>query len=279
MSEQWDLEIETERIDNLFSSVSVAYLDYTISKSYFTLTKFVSKYCFDDWNNRGRCINIDDYLGAIKYDDVLCESNANHEDFLTLVEIVYNFWKMAEKSIANWEELYATKNFFHLQKVLNDSLSHYNHKAVYDEKTEQLIVIEDKPEVTAVAEIVDPELSISVMRYNHRTLRGELEKKKAILNQMCQEIEPRRKELKNLNSKLEDNLFYLLNNLHIRHNNKDDNSKSYKAHVANMNDDELESWYDEVYQMALLAILELDQIERNARCKTLRDEIQKMHGS
>ncbi len=59
------------------------------------------------------------------------------------------------------------------------------------------------------------------------------------------------------------NIFFMLNNLNVRHNNVNEKDKKYKAYTAHMNDEELEKWYDELYQMILLAILELEQIYRN----------------
>ena len=40
-----------------------------------------------------------------------------------------------------------------------------------------------------------------------------------------------------------------------------------------MNDDVLEGWYDELYQMILLAFLELDQLERNSKIKKLKADV------
>ena len=46
-------------------------------------------------------------------------------------------------------------------------------------------------------------------------------------------------------------------------------------YVANLTDEELESWYDETYQMLLLSILELDNIERSKKVKELKRMIEK----
>ena len=55
----------------------------------------------------------------------------------------------------------------------------------------------------------------------------------------------------------------MLNNLNIRHNNRSKKDKSkYKEYVAKMSKVRLEKWYDELYQMMLLAILLLDNADR-----------------
>lgn len=62
--------------------------------------------------------------------------------------------------------------------------------------------------------------------------------------------------------------------MNVRHNNrsKKDMSK-YKEYVAKMSKTRLEKWYDELYQMMLLALLLLDNIERTAKIKELKEKI------
>ncbi len=52
----------------------------------------------------------------------------------------------------------------------------------------------------------------------------------------------------------------MLNNLDIRHNNKDDKNKNNL--VISLKNDELEKWYDELYQLLLFCILIKDNTER-----------------
>lgn len=70
-----------------------------------------------------------------------------------------------------------------------------------------------------------------------------------------------------LNSKY---LYYWINNMNIRHNNCAEGDKNYKKVVAKMSQDELESWYDETYQLCLLAFLELDNVERTKKVAELK---------
>lgn len=62
----------------------------------------------------------------------------------------------------------------------------------------------------------------------------------------------------------------MLNNLDLRHNNRSKKDKNYKEYVAKMRKNKLEEWCDELYQMMLLAILELEQIERNQKINELK---------
>ena len=76
-----------------------------------------------------------------------------------------------------------------------------------------------------------------------------------------------------INKTLEDSIFTLLNNLNLRHNNIDTDSKEYNSFVATMPKKEIESWYDEVYQLCLLAFLEIDNVERARKVKELKQKL------
>ena len=124
----------------------------------------------------------------------------------------------------------------------------------------------------SVAEIVEPELSYRVIEYNHHSMKGDLERKRATLLVLGDKLEPQLKKLKQINATLESNLSMLLNNVNVRHNNKEP-GKNYKKYVAEMKDEELEQWYDDLYQIILLAFLELDHIERKDRIDQLKENL------
>jgi len=83
-------------------------------------------------------------------------------------------------------------------------------------------------------------------------------------------IEPERKTISDINKQLETDLFFLFNNMDLRHNNKTIGNKQYHQYVSQMSNDDLEDWYDEIYQMALLAILLLDHNKRANKIKELK---------
>ena len=142
-----------------------------------------------------------------------------------------------------------------------------NQEMVFFENEEQVLITQKNAAVTAAAECVDEELAYQIVKYNHYTLKGDISKKKEIVLKLGSELEPKRGQL---NSKFGDNIFFMLNNLNIRHNNKIKKDKNYKEYVAKMKKNKLEEWYDELYQMMLLAMLELEQVERNQKINELK---------
>ena len=239
-----------------------------------TLFEFIDKCCFRDWSYRGHFVNVVDFLETVNYNEIKKDAkNGDTDAFMTLIELTYNFWNLAYRDIMDKDSQNGwNNNFFHLRDVMLDNLEKYNHKAYIE--NERILIIEDKPEVTAVVEIIEQDLAIDIIRYNHRSLQGEIELKKKILISLGSELEPKRKELQALNKQLSEDIFFMLNNLNVRHNNrsKKDIAK-YKEHVAKMTKARLEKWYDELYQMMLLAFLLLDNVDRTANVKELKEKI------
>lgn len=107
-------------------------------------------------------------------------------------------------------------------------------------------------------------------------MKGNIEAKKAVLVQLASILEAKRGDLRKVDKVLESDLFYIFNNLNIRHNNiSAEDPGKYKAYVAQMSTENLEKWYDEAYQMCLLAFLQLENIDRKVEFDQLKGEIEK----
>ena len=120
----------------------------------------------------------------------------------------------------------------------------------------------------SVSEIIDPNLSYDVIEYNHHAMKGDLEKKRRILEALAIRLEDDENDkiLKKF-STLYSELGFLLNHVHIRHGDG-------KQLSSQMDDAELESWYDETYQTMLLAFLEIDNYKRSEKIKELKQRLQ-----
>jgi len=264
IAENNDIEDDIKRIDKLSKMLSISN-----GIENYSLVEFVDEYCFKNWSYGKYFIDLQDFI------DTLGLNFSDINDYLNRVELFYNLWKIADKYLNEDSEYKYYNNFTTLHDIMFKVLAQLNHKIYYDEKEEKALVIEDKPEVTSVAEIVDDNLSMDVIRYNHHSLKGDIEKKKTILLKFANDLESKRKLLDQKDKDLATNIFSLLNNMNLRHNNCTEGDKCYNEVVAQMTDEELENWYDELYQMILLAYLELDNIDRNRRVEELRKRYSK----
>ncbi|MDE6004692.1 MAG: hypothetical protein K2G88_04835, partial [Oscillospiraceae bacterium] len=126
----------------------------------------------------------------------------------------------------------------------------------------------------AESELIPDDVSYKVIAYNHSSKKGDLEAKKVILIKLAELLEPKRKDLDNINKGFSSDLFMLINSCNIRHNNIDSALMGkYHKHIAEMSDEKLEHTYDEIYQMCLLAFMQLEHSERSEWVKDLKNKI------
>lgn len=179
-----------------------------------------------------------------------------------------------------WEELTDEEQqfFFILDKNIMTFLELSNHELITLENGNQIIVEKNvyASEVSQIVSESNIEDAIKVLEYNHFSNKGDIQRKKEILISLANYLEPLRdelnafeelKEVMKVNSKkiiAVEQLFGMYNNLGLRHNNN-------KQYYLNMNDEELEQWYDDIYTSTLFVILSLDEARILSKLKTLRE--------
>ena len=231
---------------------------------------------FRNWNYRNNFLSLQELrdelgLNIQNFEPVegYVYKKIGENDFLLFCELFANLGDSfaGEIQYAGLAEKY--RDVFDTMKI-DLAVLNYSFRRLDDGR---IIVVETNPAATAASEIVDPDLSDKIIEYNHYLLRGDLAKKREILRALSHKYDAIKPSLKSINSGLEDKSSFLLNNLNIRHNNKDKQSKDYRKFVADMSDSDLERWYDETYQTILFALLAVDQIARNQAIDELKVKI------
>jgi len=227
---------------------------------------FVSKYCFDAWQQRNRHLSITEMAEQL---EITIEPFAirflNFDDLLKYLEFAANLVMLCDKRLPMHG--YNSK-YTMLKQNIAQLLDHINFEQKCFSAEEKIILVEKNAAVTAVAELFDEDTSRRVIEYNHYLMRGDIERKREILSALANKWEPIRESI---NSQLADDIGFMLNNFNIRHNNQ--LGKHKKEHVVNMPNEELEDWYDETYQMLLLSFLENDNIARIDKVKALKNKV------
>ena len=241
------------------------------------LNTTLREYCnmsFGSVPYRKTCLSLDDFDDSFNYHFERVPSNFDIDYLVTFCEYSFNLafslYNQSNGIVSPMMNIIQAMQMY-LQQVLKviDSIGYMPNQN--DGVTD--FVPKDQAAIS-VSEIIDPNLSYKVIEYNHHSMKGDLERKKIVLLSLADKLEGQEKRLKSVNPSLGDNLFFLFNNLNLRHNNADTESKSYKSYIASMKDEEIEQWYDDTYQMCLLAFLEIDNEDCKARIKQLKQDVQ-----
>ena len=152
--------------------------------------------------------------------------------------------------------------------ILSDNLGH---RAIKDG-----VFVKYVPNDVVVSEVASnlpQEIAIRTFLYRHRSMKGNIEKKRDVLKAIGDILEPQRCFIKN--TELSGAIFGLLNNINIRHNNITYGSKCYRPVVAKMSKEELEAWYDKLYDMMIAALALLGSQQALESYALEKNELQK----
>ncbi len=238
-----------------------------------SIIDYIDKYLFKKWSLREMCIDCNDLFQSLEIDDIPEDDNALTLNFiLNYCECIANLLYLVENNPT--EKVTLSDIFYATKENIQSFLSWYNYDLKEFPKRGKVLLVLKNALASSVAENAENEdISFLIFEYNHTNLKGDIVRKKEILLALGAEIEPLRAELKIMNQDLEDNVFFMLNNLDIRHNNRKKGDKNYKEKVAKMSKNKLENWYDRLYQLLLVAFSLLDYKTESLEIKKLKIEI------
>lgn len=265
LEEQYDINLELYRISQLFSSFLINYKFVIgfreVKNENYTIEDLVSK-IFYDWKSRGSCISCCDMREHLNIYEIERKKIKDFDEILLCLEYYINIQNLfLNKVIPDLSNEYRIDSGFQLlQENINILLDHINYKKVIFEKEEKVTLVPKDPAAIAVAEISSDDVAFAIMKYHHASLKGNLNEKKRLLLSIAHEYEPLLEKPVDGFIKYFDDANNMLNNAHIRHNNK--SGRDRKELIANMSDEELEHWYDELYQLLLFCVLAKDNKKR-----------------
>ena len=260
LKEKYNVPNEMEKIVTLYNS-KLFYYNGDFDRGNYTPEEIFEHKLLKKWKHRGsylNCREIKDVLGIPKF----FTSETPIEDVLNTLEYYENLSYLLVKklNILKNYKYDVSDNFEILLENMQILLDHLNYEFKIFDKEEKLILIPKNPAATSVAEISDEETAMAILMYNHHTLKGNLEAKRRLLNSIARTYETLlNKSIEGYNDFLKKTNL-LLNNLHIRQNNfEEENNKNL---VIDIDDKTLEHWYDELYQLLLFCVLIDDNLKR-----------------
>lgn len=274
LASKYNIVKEMNKIAQLFEQIKVGYnnFNFTQPQQTYTIEQIFEWNCFPKWKQRGPYISCVEMRADLNLPH---QFSKDKESIIQGLEYYINILTMLQDklNISNNINISCPPIYHMLVENIDILLERLNYEKqiFYDE--EKVILVPKNPAATAAAEISSKETAFAILKYNHASLKGDLEGKKQLLLSIANEYEPLLKKPIDGFKDYFDKTNALLNNLHLRHNNK--TGKDKKQIVAEMPNEELEKWYDELYQLLLFCVLIQDNVKRKAEVDTLLKKLRK----
>ena len=260
-----DIQKEFDRIFTLFYNE-----DFRSEYSIIDRIQYCIDRKFRELPSSNRALSLEDFDNYYGYNfhDIF---NPTLDDLLDICEYCFNFtYEYRELSYNNYTGNYdCPKQISHIVNHILNVIEAIGYLPI--EYNKQTIFVEKSPAAVSASEILEGEIALETLRYNHHSMKGDLVAKRNTLAQMANWLEPKRGELKELDKELEGTLFFLFNRCSIRHNNEEEGNH-FNPQMQNISKKELEEIYDDTYQLWLLAVLTLDNRERQKKYEEMRKE-------
>lgn len=271
LQRDYDIAEEAKRIEDLFTNYILKFdIGYSIER---TLEGYFNDYLFMQWEHSDTFFNIDEYRSHLDILPELVEACAlDFDACLRYFEYVINVITQILINARLENKTIPDK----IKRNIKALVNHFNYRIHNDDKQRFLMIVENNPAATAVAEMVeDDDVSRDIIRYNHFMLKGNLTEKRKILSQLYKEFERVRDNIEdvvkiNKSHSLDSDVGLLFNNTDIRHYKGSNKvvQENFKALPPN----EQEKWYDRIYDMFLNAILTNNYVEIKNDIKKLKQE-------
>ena len=261
-----DYEAERLRLEALFMKTRFNESGYS---PFETTLKAMSEVPFRTSKMRGTSISIDDLLNR-------CEPywhTASLEGLLLYCEILFNIASCANYVIRR------NNNALELQNQLCENIVEILENTGYEiqkgENELYCVVQKNAIATDVIKDLDDKHLAVAILEYNRFSLKGDIERKRELLNTIGQAIEPVAKD-KLLRAKCPevfDDVNFALNRLNIRHNNTAGKHEQPAFH--HLSDTDVEVAYDDLYASMLILIKVSQYKDGHARMEELKNAMTK----
>lgn len=249
--ENYDVQHEIRKIDDLFTNHDYFSADMVD----LTFKELIDTYLFQTWKYKGTCVDVDEFFSLIE------ATVPEHEDvsencIINYLEAIENFFLLYKIKAKMLNENYSVKYYGDLYSVLYDIVKMAErHLGVSKKEYKDKIVLYPKnaPLDNVIETIEDEDVQWELIRYSREDLSlYEKQKSLAILATNLYIEEDNKEKEPCLNSMIR-KATNILNNLHIRHNNK--TGKYMSEALSDIDEDEAKTLCDYVFNLMLIIVL------------------------
>ena len=251
----FDLYTEYYKIEELISQKKILGMYNRFGKflyDYFTLEEYVEYICFNDWNLRGTFTSISEMrinLGIER--GTITPDNINENRVLDFLQYAINCLYRAKQSMKK-----APRSLFSddtieimLRENIESLINKLNCTTIFEKKNQEIFIVYNNVMASVVSK-EHQDVKDSIMEYLQIDNRGDLKRKGEILCTLYKKLESYTETFKGTTYKnLYDDTKLLINKSGVRHNVERDCIAC--ATFLKMDEDELEKWYDKIFDMFL----------------------------
>lgn len=273
MQREVDFQAEYVKIDKIVCCEEISISGYIYSLNS-TIEQEIEKH-FRKWDRKDNYASFTELRSAVGFEVKYTNKearflalNVTMEDFFAycemLLNVVFGLGGALPREIAT--------AFSPIIDIIRADIAKLNHE-IHVTGDKGYLIVQSDAAASSVADITPVDTGDAFIKYNHYLLKGDINKKRDLLKRIDLDLEPKRKRQHkpSSSSAIEDDLSFLLNNMNIRHNNADpSNVKYYNPEYSHLSNQEIEYWYDETYQLALLVYLAIDNESRTEKVKALK---------
>ncbi len=255
LDDMYDIKIEINKIDFLFKeALLIVQNQLNFQQQKGNVEAVIEDKLFFVWKQRGSCLNCEEMrrklgINITKY---------GLDDIIIRLEYYLNIINLANTKLG-YPNCQKTQQFVILEDNIKILLDHLNYECLSIPEEEKVLLVPKNATATSVAEISSKDTALAILMYNHASLKGDLSQKRNLLLKIYLEYETLLKKGITGFSEYFDKTRGLINKLNIKHNNKKE--------IENLDNEQLEEWYDELYQLLLFCVLIKDNKERKDKAE------------
>lgn len=255
INEKYDVKEEIGKIDFLFNSaLLIVHNNLNFQQVQANVEAVVQDMVFFNWKQRGSCLNCEEVrrkldIGLNKFEN---------KDIIVRLEYYLNIINLVNTKLM-YPNCQKTQQFIMLEDNIKILLDHINYETLVIAEEEKVLLVPKDPAAISVAEISSKETATAILMYNHASLKGDLSQKSNLLLKIYLEYEKLLQKGITGFSEYFDKTRGLVNKLNIKHNNKKE--------INNLDNIQLEEWYDELYQLLLFCVLIKDNKDRKDKAE------------
>lgn len=258
------------RYDHDKHSIKIGTNPYDNTTFSYTVAEFIETFIFPFFPIQTTHIDLNDFLHDL---DIQIDGPQTLDSLLSFIEFIWYAIDATPTEVSNCiiTQYGRSSIYKDVENAIHLTLAQMGYKEARVNEG-RIAVKQDYKTEQATKLITDTDCVDLLFQYNHFSNSGDLASKKLILKQLGDYLEPILQERNKHNDacwyKTAETVSNLLNNFHIRHNNKAGHYE--KEYITKMSDAELEEWYDKTHSTIIQLLIERENEEIPKEIKQLR---------